>query len=219
MARNVHLIGPFNTGTNMLFNIINSCCCIDMNNNSNVQIECQHKPFGKHTLDITLINQYLDNPNNLLIIMYKNIYNWLYSIKKENYDIKYTKIYLPVELYGKKFPNMIELYNFYYINYMSILTRYPNAVFLDYEKIINVNSSFNYLNQKLSNINLRILYQDSFYSILMTPSKTHGYPVNNATQAKNKYNINKQLVRNFVNNIPKFNRSIKTILFDFYENS
>jgi hypothetical protein len=102
---------------------------------------------------------------------------------------------------------------------MSILTRYPNAVFLDYEKIINVNSSFNYLNQKLSNINLRILYQDSFYSILMTPSKTHGYPVNNATQAKNKYNINKRLVRNFVNNIPKFNRSIKTILIDFYENS
>ena len=53
----------------------------------------------------------------------------------------------------------------------------------------------------------------------MTPSKTHGYPVNNATQAKNKYNINKRLVRNFVNNIPKFNRSIKTILIDFYENS
>ena len=114
MSKRIHIIGPFNTGTNLLFNIINNSECIDLTQNITFTIEHQHKPFGKHTLEIKTIETYLNNPDNLLIIMYKNIYNWLYSIKKEEYDIIYTKLFLPVELYGKKFPNMIELYNFYY---------------------------------------------------------------------------------------------------------
>ena len=218
MSKNVHIIGPFNTGTNILFNIINYCSCINLDDNSIIQIEQQHKPFGKHILDFKVIQDYLNNPNNLLIIMYKNIYNWLYSIKKACYDIKYTKLYLPVKLYEKQFPNMIELYNFYYINYMSLLTRYPNAIFLDYEKVIDLNDSFNYLNQKFSKINLYISSQDSLYSTLMTKSKNHGNPVNNAKEATDKYTSNCLMVKQFVNNIPNFNRSVKSILFDFYEN-
>ena len=218
MSRNIHVIGSFNTGTNLLFNIINNCCCTDLNNNSVIYIKHQHIPFGKHTLDIKLIEQYLNNPDNLLIIMYKNIYNWLYSIKKECYDVTYSKLYLPVQLYGKQFPNMIELYNFYYINYMSILNRYSNAIFLDYEQIINLNTSFYYLNQKLSKINL-FIHPDNFNSTLMTKSKNHGNPVNNTKEAQQHYATNKKLVRNFVNSIPSFNRSIKPILFDFYKNN
>lgn len=218
MSKQVHIIGPYNTGTNLLFNIINNCECLDLINNQTVSILHQHKPFDKHTLDIKLIENYLNNPNNILIIMYKNVYNWLYSIKKSHYFIKYTKLYLPVELNNQKFPNMIELYNYYYINYMSLLNRYPNAIFLDYKKVINISSSYDYINDKLSKNNLSINSKNNCNKTLMTPAKTHGNPVKNTMEAQKGY-LNKQImVKNFIIQNKKFGNSIKSVLFDYFEN-
>jgi hypothetical protein len=219
MPRNIHIIGLFNTGTNLLFNIINNCTTVDLTDNTNITINNQHKPFFKHSFNFSIIRKYLNNPNNLLIIMYKNVYNWLYSIKKACYDINYSKLYLPVELYGKHFHNMIELYNFYYINYLSVLNTYSNAIFLDYEKVIDINNSYDYLNNKLSKFNICISSQTKFNSTLMSKAKTHGKSVNNAIEAKNKYDSINATVKQFVEKIPKLNNSIKPILISFYENA
>jgi hypothetical protein len=219
MPRNVHIIGPFNSGTNLVFKIINNSECIDLTDNTSVHITDQHKPFGKHTIDISVIENYLYEPSNLLIIMYKNVYNWLYSIKKEHYSLNYTKLYLPVELSKKKFSNMVELHNFYYINYMSILQRYPNAIFLDYNKVIDKSISYNYINNKLSKINLSINSAVNFNKTLMKPSKTHGNPVKNTDEAKQQYNNVHNMVKKFVQKIPNLNRSIKrSNLIKYYEN-
>jgi hypothetical protein len=217
MSKNVHVIGPYNTGTNLLFNIINNSECIDLIQNKSISIEHQHRPFGKHTLDIKIIENYLNNPDNLLIIMYKNVNNWLYSIKKARYDIKYTKLYFPVELDNKKFPNMIELYNFYYINYMSLLEKYPNAIFLDYKMVINKSTSYDYINNKLSKINLFINLKDKFNKILMTPAKNHGKPVENVIEAKESYSGIQDMVKKFLLTKPKFKRSIRPVLIEYYE--
>ena len=217
MSKNVHVIGPYNTGTNLLFNIINNSECIDLIQNKSISIEHQHRPFGKHTLDIKIIENYLNNPNNLLIIMYKNVNNWLYSIKKAHYDIKYTKLYFPVELDNKKFPNMIELYNFYYINYMSLLEKYPNAIFLDYKMVINKSKSYDYINNKLSKINLFINLKNKFNETLMTPAKNHGTSVKNVIEAKESYSGIQDMVKKFLLTKPKFKRSIKPVLIDYYE--
>ena len=217
MSKNVHVIGPYNTGTNLLFNIINNSECIDLIQNKSISIEHQHRPFGKHTLDIKIIENYLNNPDNLLIIMYKNVNNWLYSIKKAHYDIKYTKLYFPVELDNKKFPNMIELYNFYYINYMSLLEKYPNAIFLDYKMVINKSKSYDYINNKLSKINLFINLKNKFNETLMTPAKNHGTSVKNVIEAKESYSGIQDMVKKFLLTKPKFKRSIKPVLIDYYE--
>jgi hypothetical protein len=150
--------------------------------------------------------------------MYKNVNNWLYSIKKAPYYIKYTKLYFPVELDNKKFPNMIELYNFYYINYMSLLEKYPNAIFLDYKMVIDKSTSYGYINNKLSKINLFINSKYKFHKTLMTPAKTHGTSVKNAIEAKESYSGIHDIVKNFLLTKPKFKRSIKTVLIDYYEN-
>ena len=217
MSKNVHVIGPYNTGTNLLFNIINNSECSDLIQNKSISIEHQHRPFGKHTLDIKIIENYLNNPDNLLIIMYKNVNNWLYSIKKAHYDIKYTKLYFPVELDNKKFPNMIELYNFYYINYMSLLEKYPNAIFLDYKMVINKSKSYDYINNKLSKINLFINLKNKFNETLMTPAKNHGTSVKNVIEAKESYSGIQDMVKKFLLTKPKFKRSIKPVLIDYYE--
>ena len=219
MPRQVHIIGPYNTGTNLLFNIINNSECIDVIENKSITIEHQHKPFGKHTLNIKIIENYLDNPDNLLIIMYKNVYNWLYSIQKSPYDIKYTKLYLPVILKKNIFPNMIELYNFYFINYMSILQRYPNAIFLDYNKVIDKSNSYNYIQSNLNKIGLSMNSITKFNETLMKPAKDHGKSVKNVIEANNNYEYRQNIVKVFLTKKPNFNHSVKPILIDFYENN
>jgi hypothetical protein len=217
MTRRVHVIGPFNSGTNLMHNIIQKSACIDLATNTPVIIGGIHDPFGKHIMTINTINKYLDNKNNVLIIMYKNVYNWLYSIKKECYDVKYSKMFLPVELYGKKFPNMVELYNYYYINYMSLLNKYDNVVFLDYEKVIQKNNSYEYINTNLSKINLFISSKHSFDVQLMTKAKSHGQSVKTADEAAQKFIKNQIIVKSFVNKYANLKRSIKKSLFTFYE--
>jgi hypothetical protein len=101
---------------------------------------------------------------------------------------------------------------------MSLLERYPNAIFLDYNKVIENSTSFDYINQKLSKVQMRLSSIKNFNKILMKPSKNHGNPVKNANEAKNQYINNQQIVSNFLNNKPKFKRSIKHILIKYYLN-
>jgi hypothetical protein len=217
MSRRIHVIGPFNSGTNLIHNVIKNSECIDLTTNNPVTIGGIHEPFGKHIMTIKTINNYLDNNNNLLIIMYKNVYNWIYSIKKECYDVKYSKLFLPVELYGKNFPNMVELYNYYYINYMSILNKYSNVVFLDYEKVIQKNESYDYINNALRKINIFISSKSKFDIQLMTKAKSHGNSVKTADEAAQKFNKNQKMVKTFINKHNNLKRSIKNQLITFYE--
>jgi hypothetical protein len=216
--KQIHIIGPYNTGTNLLHNIITNCDCKDLTTNDNVIIKSQHDPFDKHTININTIKTYLDNPNNLLIIMYKNIYNWLYSIKKACYSLQYTKLYLPAKLYDQNFLNVIEVYNYYYINYMSLLNTYNNVIFLDYEKIIDKFISYGYVNEKLKKINLYISLENEFNLQLMKPAKTHGNTVISTVQANNIFLHNQNMVKNFVNTNHNLMKSVKNILISFYEN-
>ena len=60
MTKHIHIIGPFNTGTNLLHNIISNCDVVDSNNNESIFIDSDvHKPINKHTLIINDINNYL----------------------------------------------------------------------------------------------------------------------------------------------------------------
>ena len=220
MTKYIHIIGPFNTGTNLLNNIISNSDVIDLVDNDSIVIyNNDNEPIHKHTLIIKDINNYLLDKNNIVIIMYKNVYNWLYSIPKAPYDIKLKNMFSTVELYSKKFDNMIELYNFYYINYISILNNFNNVIFIDYEKIIDTDThtSFDYINSKLQKINLQITSKDKTMIELSKPSKNHGDPVNSATDAKNNYKQNNEMVKQFVQKIPVLNKSVRSIIINYFE--
>ena len=216
--KRVHVIGPFNSGTNLLFNIISKCQCVELTTNEKIKIgDNVHDPFDKHTLKINDdIDNYLKDDNNLLIIMYKEVYNWLFSIKKQSYDLKYTKLYLPVNFRGKNFKNVIDVYNYYYINYMNLIKKSKNVVFLDYKKVIDKNTSYNYINNELSKLNITVLSQPKFNIQLNTKSKKHGKPVKNSEEAKNSYNHNQIMVRKFITKIPILKKSINHQLESFY---
>ena len=126
-------------------------------------------------------------------------------------------MYSEIELYSKKFTNMIELYNFYYINYISILNNFNNVIFMDYEKVIDNDTSFDYINSKLQKINLQITSKDKTMIELSKPSKNHGDPVNSATDAKNNYKQNNEMVKQFVQKIPVLNKSVRSSIINYFE--
>jgi hypothetical protein len=219
MTKQIHIIGPFNTGTNLIRNIMSNCDVIDLFNKDSIIIHNDNtQPIHKHTIIIKDINNYLLDKNNIVIIMYKNVYNWLYSIKKSPYDIIFSNMYSMVELYSKKFANMIELYNFYYINYISILNNFNNVIFMDYEKVIDTNTSFDYINSKLQKINLQITSRDKIIIELSQPSKHHGVSIKCATDAKKIYKTNNEMVKQFVEKIPSLNKSVMPCIINYFEN-
>ena len=181
MMSHVYIFGPFNSGTNLIMKIIT---LMPINN-----VIVNEENVWKHTIKSPEIQQIIDNKNNIVIFMYKNVYNWLYSIKKCSYDIVFSNMYSEVGLYSKKFANMIELYNFYYIN------------------------------SKLQKINLQIISKDKIITELSKPSKNHGAPINSATDAKNNYKNNNEMVKQFVEKIPVLNKSVKSSIINYFENT
>ena len=102
---------------------------------------------------------------------------------------------------------------------MSILQRYPNAIFLDYNKVIDNANSYNYIQAKLSKIGLSMNSITKFNETLMKPSKEHGKSVKNVIEANNNYEYRQNVVKEFLQDKPLFHSSVKSILIDFYENN
>ena len=68
------------TGTNLMKNILTTS---DLQTNLQIPVLLEDIVW-KHTLDINKIQSILNNKDNYVIVMYKNLYNWLYSIKKHH---------------------------------------------------------------------------------------------------------------------------------------
>ena len=52
---------------------------------------------------------------------------------------------------------------------------------------------------------------------LSKPSKNHGDPVNSATDAKNNYKQNNEMVKQFVQKIPVLNKSVRSSIINYFE--
>jgi hypothetical protein len=101
---------------------------------------------------------------------------------------------------------------------MNCLLKYNNVIFLDYAKIIDKNNSFQYINNKLKCLHLRILSQDKLLKVLLEPSKEHGHCVKNSDEAYENYINNQILVKSFIYKRPRLHRFIRNDIIYFYEN-
>ena len=81
MITKIQILGPFNTGTNLLAKILKK------NINQDIKIHREgHTLFWKHTIDRSKIDEYIEsNPDTLFICLYKPIQNWICSMKKASY--------------------------------------------------------------------------------------------------------------------------------------
>jgi hypothetical protein len=223
----VFCIGPFNTGTNLLQKILSNSDTININKNEGIKIinKERHEWIPnvnfKHCFLRNILDKYVHTKNTGIIILYKNVYNWLYSMKKESYEVKFIKNKLFDKLLlGKyKFNNIIQLYNLYYTMYMDIIEKNSNVIFVDYYKLINKDTCFEYLNQKLSSLGIKMNNQEKMMKELNKPAKNHGLCIQNSNLALQNYISNQELVKQFVIQNTNLNHTIDTKVIKYFENA
>jgi hypothetical protein len=215
------IFGPINSGTNLVKNIFdNNCKNILTDTIVNRTLFAKDWIPGvdmKHTIDTNILNNFCKNDNSLIIIMYKNIYNWIYSIKKESYHIDFKSLNKPVKCDNKTYHSVISLYNHTYNLYIDLLKKYPNVIFLDYYKVSNKNTSFDYINNKLFKYNLRLSSNEKFLSCLNKPAKEHGNSVKNSNEVLNTYIPNQKLVKKYLIEYTKIYKFVNHNIIDFFE--
>jgi hypothetical protein len=155
-----------------------------------------------------------------VIVLYKNVYNWIYSIKKHAYEFKFikNKLFDTLLLGQYKFHDIIQVYNLYYSLYMSIIEKKSNVIFVDYYKLINKDTCFEYLNQKLSPLGIKITNREKMMKELNKPAKNHGKCIQNSNLALQNYMLNQQLVKNFVITNTNLNNTIDRKVIKYFEN-
>lgn len=222
------IIGAWNTGTNLIWNILSNSKCININTDEEVIIHPQHYKLWKHEPKIQDIRQLIStNPNIIIIIMYRNILNWISSMLKSPYEVKFNNLNSIATIQTKNnsnmhFKNILELYIIYYSNYKKIIHEYDNVLFLNYDRIIDDNhNAFDYINSKLMKHNLLLKSYDNFISTLDKPSKNHGKSVSNYLEAKNKKYSNQNRIKNMIfQQYPMLKSSLNIAkqISEYYEN-
>lgn len=218
MQKSIAILGAWNTGTNLISNILSNSYCVFLNNEKEV-LDISNNHVWKHEPTFSKIENMAKDPNKIVVIMYRNIYSWLNSMLKASYELEFKTFNSIAKIKPRdiSFRNILHVYNHYYSNYIRLINTYPNVVFFDYKKISNETIAFDYINYKLSKINLCIKEKYKVIQQLIQPAKQHGKPVNNSTEALQKYNrsillmkeeVKKQNVQHFVNNN----------IIDFFEN-
>lgn len=191
--KNIIILGAWNTGTNLISNIFDNNTLINLKTNEVLNICNDSNKIWKHNPKFALIEEFAKDHNNIIVIMYRNIYTWLNSMKKASYELHFGHLSSVATIKNNKhdidisFRNIIHVYNHYYHNYMKLSIQYPNVVFFDYRKIINQDTCFEYMNFKLSRLNLTMTTKYKVIQQLIQPAKNHGASVKDSTQAVEKY--------------------------------
>jgi len=223
------VIGPWNTGTNLIHNILSKSCCINTKTKTNTPIGVlpTNYPIWKHQPKKNIIENMIQNESDrIIVIMYRNIYNWINSMLKASYEVTINKIHLPVSITINKknnekiyFNNLVNLYNHYYQFYRNMLKKYKNVIFFNYDKIINKYIAFDYINSKLSKFNISLTSSENLINQLNKPAKNHGKCVKNADEALNKINCIKKNIQAMIDKKYYILRMfINNELIEYYEN-
>jgi hypothetical protein len=101
---------------------------------------------------------------------------------------------------------------------MDIIQQNSNVIFVDYYKLINNDSSFEYLNQKLSPLGIKVNNREKMLKELNKPAKTHGKCIQNSNIALQNYLLNQELVKQFVIKNTRLNHTINTKVIEYFEN-
>ena len=149
--------------------------------------------------------------------MYKNIYNWVYSLKKRSYEVEFTNLNNTVKLCDTTYENCVQLYNYYYCMYTHLINNNKNVMFLDYYKIINKETCFNYINSKLEKYNLHLESEEKLLQTLNKPSKSHGNSVKNSNEALKIYLSNQSIVKSFLIRNTKIHKDVNSKIINYFE--
>lgn len=216
----VQVLGPFNSGTNILLNMLTDNC---MDKWDRPVLTSENMLMWKHTLRTDFIANAFANPNNLFIILYKRVYNWIDSIERNSYDIFLDEgAFGKATMQGITYDNLVLLYNRYYDMYKKMLEEHSqHVVFLDYYKMIQEETAEEYIQEKLKRIGLRLVDPSVIHCVLRTPSKNHGKGVvQNANEAVERYdNISKKIMYIMICDHPSVKECVRPEIMKWFDDN
>lgn len=239
-VKNIQILGPFGSGSNLVYKILTN----SLKQNINVISPGSRELMWKHEPRIKkLLHTIISNPNTLFIICYRSLCEWIASIKKESYDLtchskriikglQFNNINfrssIPINLVDwctlkidkfntLKFKSIFDVYFTYYNNYVKLINKFPNVICLSYNKLLSKDRIYDYLMNKLNRYNLS-LNKKAVFETLNKPSKGHGHSVKNSEQAKCASKLVKNKFNNREINIINKNISNNKKVFNYFNN-
>jgi hypothetical protein len=180
----IRILGPFNTGTNLLVKMIehNITPVLTVLGPDNMKI-------WKHEIEFAVLNEHIaKEKSTLFICLYRPVASWIESVKKSPYDIEWDQNDKSTcSMLGVSYSSIFHLYQKYYRNYTNLMQQHNNVISLEYYKIIIPDSAGSYINRKLGKFGLEIVSLDHLHTVLHRPSKAHGNSVQNCDEAIKKY--------------------------------
>ena len=179
-SHQIHILGPFNSGTNLLASLL--------------QGNLRGARVGgggvwKHTLDEDAVSLLQNNRRNIILMMHRPLASWIAGVQKTPYDLVFLADGT-VSFRNRVYPSVVDLYHAYSKMYTKILQRADekhSAVLIDYFRLLHPEDGFNYLNAQLKKAGAGFLRcKGHYFKALMRPAKDHGSPVQDYQQALEK---------------------------------
>jgi len=179
MYTHVNLLGPYNSGTNLVHNLLKPV--LKSRDEGTTHI-------WKHSRRKLMIEEYTQkHPNTLFVICYRPLYSWLKSCEKTPYGIVWDgKLNTKITIDGFSYNNIIDVYEHYYNLYQYLLERCPNTVVVEYYKVCDAAISYDYMQEKMKPFGVVLPDRTAYNAILNTAAKPHGSTVANASEALEK---------------------------------
>jgi hypothetical protein len=166
--KSVQILGPFNSGTNLMARIMRFGISTDINMKTAGGTHiCKHT-IKQHVLE----EQVRKHKDTLFICMYRPMAYWIESIKNNMYDLVWDKdVSKPCLFRDVKYDSIYHLHKTYYDNYQAICDKFPNVISVEYNLLINKDISFQYLTNKFIHTNIELKPKQKLISILEKPTK------------------------------------------------
>ena len=178
MYTHIQVLGPYNSGTNLVNKILKTHLISDHTPDGNTHI-------WKHTFKQSVLEKVIEeHPNTLFVVCYRPMYSWIKSTECSPYKLIWDKrLDTTVELLGETFPSIIHLYDHYYRMYQVLVDKYENVIPIEYFKICHINDSYEYMQLKFVPFSIGLPTKEELNTLLNEPSKIHGCSVKNSQQA------------------------------------
>jgi hypothetical protein len=195
----IQILGPYNTGTNLVARLFknnsinNEDALLGIYDHKGIRVDAINHPnkyvIDKHSIDREKLTHIIGSrPDVLFVCMYRPLKNWILSIKKEKYTISWDfKVGSRVAFKNRIFKHIVDLYNHYYNNYIYLINKHANIIYLEYNKIIIKENLLNYIGQKIKKYSIKIKSEEHLFETLERPAKGHGQSVYSYIEALNKY--------------------------------
>ena len=168
---NIQLLGPPNSGTNLMSRIINYGLTtkINMKSSGGTHID-------KHTISKKGLAEKTKNyKNTLFICMYRPMQTWIDSLKNTPTEIIWSgNTEHPCIFRDKTFKTIYHLHKEFYDIYRDLSDKYKHVIFIEYNLLIDKEISFQYLTHKFTNTGLKLKPNEKIKMILSKPTKKEG---------------------------------------------